>query len=62
MDYRIKRLFSLLLGVFLICASVVEVYTPFKMLFLTVGVLNISIQSCMICLYNYSQGYYEGLK
>lgn len=62
MNYKTKKLLILLIGVGLVSVSVVESNVWLRIVFIVMGVIDISISTSMITLYNYNQGYYKDLQ
>ena len=62
MNYKTKKILILLLGVFLVSASIVDDNIVLRIIFMVLGVIDICISVSMITLYNYNQGYYKDLQ
>ena len=59
MNFRRKYIMLMLFGIYLLFASVFDTNIYFRTVFLIIGVINISVCTNAISLYNYNKGYYK---
>lgn len=58
MNYKTKQIILLIIGIIFIIMSEYETNHIFRNILFIGGIIDISLSSTMICLWNYYQGYY----
>lgn len=61
MNFKTKYLLILFFGIWLTAYSLIEQTLWLKVIFLIVGILDMTVSTCAITVYNYDKGYYRDL-